>query len=224
MREKIKIEYEQIKEMRDNIDAPVDTMGCHLFCDDKLDKNISNFHIIVGAFLSSQTQDKITYSAMQRLKKRGLSIDFILDTPLNVLANLLKPVGFYNKKAKMLKTISSIFKNDFDYKPPTKYEDLIKLPGIGPKIAVLIDNVLNKEKCGICVDTHVHRITNRIGWVKTKKPEETRKKLENILDKENWDEINYILVGFGQTICKARKPNCSECLLNKTCNYYKLNK
>ena len=220
MKNHIKIEYELIKDMRINHNAPVDTMGCHLFSDDKLDKNISNFHVIVGAFLSSQTQDKITFESMQRLKKKNLSIDFILNTPTDILANIIKPVGFHNKKAITLKKICKILKDEYKYIPPISYDELIKLPGIGSKMACLIVNVIQKDVCGICVDTHVHRITNRLGWVNTKKPEKTKYVLEDIIDKKYWNEINPLLVGFGQTICKAIKPKCDICLLKNKCKYY----
>lgn len=220
MKKYIKIDFELIEEMREKKDAPVDLMGCHLFKDDSLESNISNFHVIVGAFLSSQTQDKITYLIMQKLKQKGLSIDFILNTPLNKLAELLKPIGFYNKKAKMLKNLSKIIKDDYNMIPPISYNELLKLPGIGQKMACLIVNVLSDNVCGICVDTHVHRVSNRIGWVNTKKPEDTKIELEKIIDKDYWCKLNALLVGFGQQICKAKKPSCNKCLLNERCEYY----
>ena len=220
MQKHIKIEYDLISEMRKDKNTPVDTMGCHLFIDDSIDKNISNFHVIVGAFLSSQTKDIITYPAMQRLKNIGLTIDNILDISQDELALILKPVGFYNKKALMLKDMAKIIKQNYNNKPPISYNELVKLPGIGEKMACLIMNVINKKPYGICVDTHVHRITNRIGWVNTKSPKQTRKKLEEIIDKEYWNEINPLLVGFGQSICKSRKPDCDKCLLKDNCNYF----
>ena len=87
-------------------------------------------------------------------------------------------------------------------------------------MACLIVNVLQKEICGICVDTHVHRISNRLGWVNTKKPEKTKSDLEDIIDKKYWNELNPLMVGFGQKICKAFKPKCNICLLKSRCKYY----
>jgi len=222
MKETIKIEYELINEMRKNKNTPVDTMGCHLFKDNSLDIQISNFHVIVGAFLSSQTQDSITYPTMERLKKWGLTIQNIIKIDEAGLAQLIKPVGFYNRKAKQLKKMCVTLRDEFNYKPPISLEKLLKLPGIGKKMAYLILNVINEIPHGICVDTHVHRITNRLGWVDTKNPEETRLELENCLPKNYWIDINPLLVGFGQTICKSRNPKCDKCLLK--CKYYLDNK
>jgi endonuclease-3 len=208
----IKIEYEMINDMRKNTNTPVDTMGCHLFEND--------FETLVAALFSSQTKDIITYPAVQRLKEKGLSVDSILEIDLEELSNIIKPVGFYNKKAKTVKEISKILKDKYNSKIPKSYTDLIKLPGIGPKMAYLILNIIDDQPHGICVDTHVHRIVNRIGWTNTKTPEATRMALQQVIDKNNWIAINPLLVGFGQSVCKARKPNCSDCILNNRCPYY----
>jgi len=222
MGQHIKLEYEQIKKMRKDTVSPVDTMGCHLFKDNSIDKSISNFHVLVGALLSSQTKDVILYPAMQRLREKGLTIDNILQMDQSDLAGTIKPVGFYNKKAETLQRICVILRDQYNYLPPTSYNNLIKLPGIGPKMGYLILNIVNGEPHGICVDTHVHRIANRLGWVDTKTPEKTRKELEKIVDKSCWIEINPLLVGFGQSICKARKPSCDQCLLKESCTFYNI--
>jgi endonuclease-3 len=221
MNNRIKLEYEQVKEMRKDKVAPVDIMGCHLFKDNTLEKHVSDFHVLVAALLSSQTKDVILYPAMQRLREKGLTIDNILQMKLDDLAAIIKPVGFYNKKAERLQKICTILKEKYNYQPPISYDSLIKLPGIGPKMAYLILNIVNGEPHGICVDTHVHRIANRIGWVDTKTPEKTRKELEKIVDKSCWIEINPLLVGFGQSICKSKKPSCTQCLLKESCIFFK---
>ena len=120
----------------------------------------------------------------------------------------------------MLKNLAKIIKEDYDMKPPISYNDLIKLPGIGTKMACLIVNVIQDDVCGICVDTHVHRISNRLGWVDTRKPEQTKNELEKLIDKKKWNELNPLLVGFGQTICKSKNPSCNKCLLNTRCKYF----
>ena len=222
MSQRIKIEYEQIKKMRKDKVAAVDTMGCHIFKDDSIAKSVSNFHVLVAALLSSQTKDVILYPAIQRLREKGLTIDNILLMEQSDLAAIIKPVGFYNKKAETLQKICLILRDKYNYIPPASYDSLIKLPGIGPKMAYLILNIVNEEPHGICVDTHVHRITNRIGWVNTTTPEKTRKELEKIVDKSCWIEINPLLVGFGQSICKSRKPDCDQCLLKEPCAFYNI--
>lgn len=180
MRDHIKVEYEQIKEMRKDKVTPVDMMGCHIFKDDSIDKSVSNFHVLVAALLSSQTKDIILYPAMQRLREKGLTIDNILQMVQSDLAALIKPVGFYNKKAETLQKICVILRDQYNYLVPASFEHIIKLPGIGPKMAYLILNIINEEPYGICVDTHVHRIANRIGWINTTTPEKTRKELEKL--------------------------------------------
>ena len=125
-------------------------------------------------------------------------------------------------KSETLQRICVILRDQYNYLVPTSYNNLIKLPGIGPKMAYLILNIVNGEPHGICVDTHVHRITNRIGWVDTTTPEKTRKELEKIVDKSCWIELNPLLVGFGQSICKSRKPGCNQCLLKESCAFFKI--
>jgi len=137
------------------------------------------------------------------------------------LANIIKPVGFYARKAQYLhKTCDLILAEHGGDIPPT-LEGLLKLPGVGPKMAHLVMNVGWEKPSGICVDTHVHRISERLGWVpaevgpkaKQRTPEDTRKLLEAWLPKEEWLEINPLLVGFGQTICAPQRPKCDDCAL-----------
>ena len=134
------------------------------------------------------------------------------------LAQFIKPVGFYNRKAKQLKKMCIILRDEYNYEPPISLEKLLNLPGIGKKMAYLILNVIHEVPHGICVDTHVHRIVNRIGWINTKNPEETRLELEDCFPKNYWIDINPLLVGFGQTICKSKNPKCDKCLLK--CKFY----
>ena len=112
-----------------------------------------------------------------------------------------------------------MLKNEWSGDIPNTVEDLCKLPGVGPKMAHLCMKTAWGVVTGIGVDTHVHRIANRLGWVKSKSPEDTRKELEDWLPKEHWSEVNHLLVGFGQQICQPVKPQCAACLNNTLCPF-----
>ncbi|XP_028556318.1 endonuclease III homolog 1, chloroplastic-like isoform X4 [Dendrobium catenatum] len=133
-------------------------------------------------------------------------------------------VGFYLRKAKYMKKVAEVCLNKYGGDIPNSLDDLLSLPGIGPKMAYLVMNVAWRNVQGICVDTHVHRICNRLGWVsrpgamqKTRSPEETRVCLQKWLPKEEWDPINPLLVGFGQTVCTPLRPKCNICTVNNLC-------
>lgn len=139
------------------------------------------------------------------------------------LEDRIKPVGFYRTKAKHIKQSSQMLIDDFDGEVPNDLTSLLKLPGVGKKMANIalaecFDNVV-----GIGVDVHVHRISNRLNWTskQTKTPEETEKELEGWLPREIWREVNLLLVGFGQQICTPKSPHCGDCLnsSNKLCPY-----
>jgi endonuclease-3 len=116
--------------------------------------------------------------------------------------------------------LAKILKDDYEGDAPEDYIQLVKLPGIGPKMAHLYLQCVCDKVEGIAVDTHVHRICNRLKWVESKNPEDTRKKLEEWVPKDKWMDVNTLLVGLGQTICFAKKPKCEECLIKDTCDYY----
>lgn len=131
---------------------------------------------------------------------------------------MIYPVGFYTRKAINMKKIAKICLLKYNGDIPNTLEGLLSLPGIGPKMGHLVMNVGWDNVQGICVDTHVHRICNRLGWVMgTKTPEETREALQMWLPKEEWVPINPLLVGFGQTVCTPLRPSCSLCSVNELC-------
>ncbi|XP_076325936.1 nth-like DNA glycosylase 1 isoform X2 [Tachypleus tridentatus] len=212
-----------IKEMRKVKNAPVDTMGAEKCTDMDSPPEVSHFHTLVSLMLSSQTKDEVTHAAMERLRARGLTIDNILETSDDELGRLIYPVGFWRKKVEYLKKTAQILKDQFSGDIPTSVDELCKLPGVGPKMAYLAMAIAWKQTVGIAVDTHVHRIANRLGWVKktTKHPEDTRKALEGWLPREYWEEINLLLVGFGQTVCLPVGPKCSSCLNANFCPFGK---
>uniref|UniRef100_A0A914LFN8 Endonuclease III homolog n=1 Tax=Meloidogyne incognita TaxID=6306 RepID=A0A914LFN8_MELIC len=205
-----------IKSMRQNADAPVDLMGCHTCADKNADPKTFRFQTLVALMLSSQTKDQVTSAAMERLKTAGCSISSLLELPKEQLEELLKPVGFYKRKTEYLKRVCTILREKYNDDIPNTFEGLCELPGVGPKMANLtIQIAFGRIGEGIGVDTHVHRISNRLNWVKTKTPEQTEFELREVLPKNEWSTINQLLVGFGQTICLPVGPKCLDCLLYK---------
>ena len=212
--------YDNILEMRKEKSAPVDSMGCEKVQQLSNDPKVQRFHCLVSLMLSSQTKDEVNFAAMQRLRSHGLSVDSIIEMSDKTLGDLIYPVGFWRLKIVYLKKTALILKDNYESDIPGTVEDLCKLSGVGPKMAYLCMNIAWKKQSGIGVDTHVHRIANRLGWTSlkgTKTPEETRIALESWLPEDKWTEINWLLVGFGQQICTPLRPKCSECLNHEIC-------
>ncbi|XP_022145216.1 endonuclease III homolog 1, chloroplastic-like isoform X2 [Momordica charantia] len=215
---------EGIREMRSSEDAPVDTMGCGQAAS-TLPPKERRFSVLASSLLSSQTKDHVTHGAATRLQENGLlTADAMDKADEATIKSLIYPVGFYSTKARNLKKIAKICLIKYGGDIPRSLEELLLLPGIGPKIAHLIMIMAWNDVQGICVDTHVHRISNRLGWVsgkgskqKTSTPEETRVALELWLPKEEWVPINTLLVGFGQTICTPLRPKCGNCSVSDLC-------
>jgi endonuclease-3 len=138
-------------------------------------------------------------------------------------------VSFYKIKAQNILDASRICTTTYNDDIPTSIEDLLKFNGVGPKIAYLTFTIAHGQTLGICVDTHVHRITNRLGWVntwaaKSNGPEKTRIALQKVLPQDKWGDVNGLIVGFGQTICSAKTPRCDQCLLTESCKFYQAGK
>jgi endonuclease-3 len=221
--DKFLITYDYIKEMRSKRTAPVDTMGC---ASGGAEPGTREYRLqtLLSLVLSSQTKDQVTHAAMNRIREHGLSVPNLLSdtaTPESKLIELIYPVGFYKRKAQYVKRIMKILHEEYNDDIPDTIEGLVKLPGVGPKMAHLAMSCAWNNTVGIGVDTHVHRISNRLNWVTTKVPEETRIALEKFVPSEHWYELNHMLVGFGQTICKPVSPLCGECKLlsTKLCPY-----
>lgn len=162
------------------------------------------FKTLVSTLLSSRTKDEVTLKASKRLFIKADNVNKLNNLNSDEISKLIYPVGFYKTKAKQLKVLSQILINDFDSKVPKSREKLLKLPGVGRKTANL---VLNRAFGipAIAVDTHVHRISNLLGWVKTKTPEQTEKELEKILPKKYWSYINRLFVSIGRQYSTKRK-------------------
>ncbi|VDM17842.1 unnamed protein product [Hydatigera taeniaeformis] len=212
--------FENILLMREKANAPVDSMGCHALADKNADPKTSRLQILLGLMLSSQTKDEVTAAAMARLCDRGVAnLTALQNISEADLAGILQPVSFYKTKAKHIKRVAQILTNDYNGDIPNTIEGLLALPGVGPKMAHLAMKCAWHQITGIGVDTHVHRIVNRLKWVPepTKSPEETRVALESWLPMDLWGEVNQLLVGFGQQICLPARPKCSCCLNAPIC-------
>ncbi|CAL8142627.1 unnamed protein product [Orchesella dallaii] len=211
---------ENIKIMRSTKTAAVDTMGCERTADLTVDPKIQRFQTLVSLMLSSQTKDQVTYAAMERLKARGLTVQSMLDVDEKELGDLLNPVSFYKRKSIYIKKAAKMLRDSYADDIPATVEDLMSLPGVGPKMAYICMNAAWNENVGIGVDTHVHRIANRLKWTGVKgtnDPEKTREALESWMPKELWQETNILLVGFGQEICRPVGPKCDTCLNKDIC-------
>ncbi|KHJ45489.1 putative endonuclease III [Trichuris suis] len=215
-----------IEAMRSDKEAPVDTSGCCKLSEPNAHPKTKRYQLLLALMLSSQTKDAVTAAAMQRLKENGCSLENMLAMTEEQLGKLIYPVSFWRTKAKAIKKTSAILLEKYDGDIPQTVDDLCKLPGVGPKMAYLAVQIAWNRCDGIGVDTHVHRISNRLGWVPkvTKTPEQTRKALESWLPKQYWRDINELLVGFGQTICLPRNPKCQSCLNADICPYARSNK
>lgn len=167
------------------------------------------FQHLIFAVLSSRTRDEVTVEAGKRLFSKASTPEKLVKMDVKEIEELIEGVGFYRIKAKNLKKLVEMLVKDYDSKVPLKLEELIKLPGVGRKTANIVLSASNIPT--IAVDTHVHRISNRLGLVKTKKPEETERELKKLFPKELWNKVNTAFVGFGQTVCKPVKPLCDEC-------------
>ncbi|MDP8261711.1 MAG: endonuclease III [Candidatus Ancaeobacter aquaticus] len=180
-------------------------------------KNHDPFKILISTVLSLRTKDETTRDASYRLfKKAATPRRMILLTPREI-EKLIYPVGFYKTKARSILHICHTLLNQYKGKVPDTIDDLLTLKGVGRKTANLVVT-LGYGKYGICVDTHVHRISNRFGLVKTKNPNETEFTLREILPKKHWIIYNDLLVSYGQNLCRPISPLCSTCPLHKYCN------
>lgn len=175
------------------------------------------FRVLVATVLSSRTKDPTTNAAMERLWPRASTPAELLEVPEDELAALIKPVGFYQTKARHLHGLSRMLIEQHGGKVPRTREELMALPGVGRKVANLVLNICFDEPA-ICVDTHVHRISNRLGWVVTATPEETEYALEAIVTENRRAVLNRVLVNHGQQVCLPRSPHCGECVISRSCD------
>jgi len=183
----------------------------------KISKKRDPFRVLISTIISLRTKDKTTEEASKRLFAIAKTPLDISKLPIDVIEKSIYPAGFYKVKANNIKNISKIIVDKYNGKVPDSIDKLLELPGVGRKTANLVVT-LGYNKPGICVDTHVHRIANRLGYVNTKTPEQTEMVLREKLPQEYWIEINDLLVTYGQNVCTPVSPFCSKCRLKNICN------
>ena len=174
------------------------------------------FKILIATILSARTRDSSTEEVTKNLFSRYKTSREIANAPIEILEKLVHKAGFYKVKAARIKEVSRIILEDFMGEVPRDFNELVSLPGVGAKTANCV-LVYAFKVPAIPVDTHVHRIPNRLGWIKTTKPEQTEKKLREILPKSHWIRVNRLFVRFGQEICLPIHPKCDLCSLNAVC-------
>jgi endonuclease III len=197
-----------IRKNHKNLNAPVITFMAS--------KGSTPFEILVSTLLSLRTKDEVTLGAASRLFAKARTPDELLALSSENIEKLIYPVGFYHTKAERLLSISQIILEKYDGRVPDDMDQLLALPGVGRKTA----NLVLSEGFGqqaVCVDTHVHRISNRIGYVDTPTPEKTEFALREKLPRKYWNDYNEMLVALGQTICKPVSPFCSRCPATRIC-------
>lgn len=181
---------------------------------------LNPFQVLISTVLSQRTKDANTDKAARQLFSKYPTPQAISRARVEEIEKLIRPSGFYKQKAKRIKEISRIILEEFKGAVPRTTEELTALPGVGRKTA----------GCVLCygfgipsipVDTHVHRISNRIGLVKTRRPEDTEQALMKLIPKDHWIKINQLLVKHGQSICLPRKPRCGICPVRTHCDYYR---
>lgn len=180
------------------------------------------FKILIGTILSARTRDEVTTAVIKALFSRFKNPDELSRANLSDIKKLIQRIGFYNVKASRLKEVSQLIIKKYNGEVPSNLNDLLTLPGVGRKTANCV-LVYGFKNAAIPVDIHVHRISNRIGIVNTKNPEETENVLQKSIDKKYWIRVNETFVTFGQNICLPIKPKCNVCQLTKMCKYYSKN-
>jgi endonuclease-3 len=179
-------------------------------------KTRSPYRVLVSTVISARTKDEVTAVASKQLFLRVDNPGDMAKLPESEIAKLIYPAGFYKTKARAIRALSKQLVEDFDGEVPETIEELLQFPGVGRKTANLVVTLAFGNP-GICVDTHVHRIVNRIGAVRTKNPEETEFALRRVLLKRHWIEINDLLVMYGKEVCTPVSPRCSICVLTALC-------
>lgn len=177
------------------------------------------FQILISALLSARTQDATTLAASTRLFARANTPHGVAKLSIRQIENLIYPVSFYRNKAVFVKDASRILVEQFGGKVPASMDQLITLPGVGRKTANLVMILAFRSKKNICVDVHVHRISNRLGWVKTRTPEETEQALYTVIPRRWWPLINLYLVTWGQNTCRPVYPRCHDCAISRDCRF-----
>lgn len=174
------------------------------------------FSVLISTVISLRTKDDVTLHASERLLSKAPTARDMLDLSTDEIAELIFPAGFYRRKAEQIRQISQTLVDEYDGEVPADAELLMELPGVGIKTANLTLN-LGFGIDAICVDCHVHQISNRLGWIDTKTPEESEKVLQTVMPRRFWIPLNELLVSYGQEVCTSVSPRCSLCPENSVC-------
>lgn len=175
------------------------------------------FKVLIATLLSARTQDATTHAASQRLFKVAETPAAAARLGVRRLERLIYPVSFYRHKARHVLATSRMLVDRFGGRVPDTIEDLLTLPGVGRKTATLVLILAYRSRRHICVDTHVHRIANRLGWVRTRTPEETEQALYRTVASRWWPSVNLYLVTWGQNVCRPVYPRCGDCVISGAC-------
>ena len=175
------------------------------------------FQILIATLLSARTQDATTLAASTRLFKRARTARTVAALPVREIERLIYPVSFYRNKARHVKAASQRLMTAFGGRVPSSLDALVTLPGVGRKTATLVMILAFQSRQHICVDTHVHRISNRLGWVRTATPEDTERALYAATDARWWPHLNLYLVTWGQNTCRPVYPRCGDCAIAADC-------
>jgi len=187
---------------------------------DEIAEERDPFKVLISCILSLRTRDETTARVSKKLYQLADNPKDMAKLSENDIARVIKSVNYYKTKAKRIKSISKLLIEKFNGKVPDDLDTLLTFKGVGRKTANIVI-VYGFNKQGIPVDVHVHKISNRLGWVDTKSPEKTEIELRKILPKQYWMDLNDLFVQFGQNICLSRKPKCETCPISKYCKYYK---
>ena len=181
------------------------------------DQKEDPFGILIATMLSAQTRDAVTHAASTRLFRVARTPRTLARLPVEQIERLIYPVSFYRHKAVHVKAACEQILTRFGGRVPSTMEELLTLPGVGRKTANLVLILAHRSAANICVDTHVHRIANRLGWVQTRTPEETEHALYAVAERRWWPLINLYLVTWGQNVCRPVYPVCGSCVLVDVC-------
>ena len=187
------------------------------------EENGDPYKILIGTILSARTRDESTTKAVRNLFKKYKNINQVADADVKEIKILIRSTGFYNIKARRIKEVSRMIVRNFNGVVPDDIEKLLELPGVGRKTANCV-LVYGYGKPSIPVDTHVHRLSNRLGLVNTRTPEATELELYSVIKRKNWIRINDTFVKYGQMICVPLKPKCDRCNLKNICKFYQSTK
>lgn len=208
--------YDLITELRADRTAVVDSMGSEAIAEEARPEDRA-YQTLISLMLSSQTKDTINMATMKKLRAHpdGLSVQSVMAMPDETLHEYIRQVGFHNNKVRFIKESTKLLVEKHDGKVPQTMDELLELPGVGPKMAIILLRVAFDQCVGISVDTHVHRISNQLGWAGakgTKQPEQTRKVLESWMPRDIWPDVNLLLVGLGQEMQTEKPKLLTKCL------------